>query len=93
MASPEVGGLWDDDNSSGLPMKRKYYVTTYDADLYAFTPQKGVRTGPYTLFGLRKALRKLQALGYPCNRDDPSVLVECREVMKAIGKAFMEEFA
>lgn len=56
-------------------MKTQYYVTTWDTDLQAFTPQAGVRTGPYSLFGLRKALRKLREYGYSADRDDPSVLV------------------
>jgi hypothetical protein len=63
--------------------KARYYVKTWDADRQRFTPQQGVRCGPYTLFGLRKALRKLRALGYPCDYrsngglsdGDPSVLV------------------
>ena len=59
-------------------LKPKYYVTTIDPEKDRFTPQKGVRTGPYTMFGLRKALRKLQSFGYECGRDDPSVLVERR---------------
>ena len=63
-------------------MKPRYYVTTWDTEKQLFTPQAGVRTGPYSLFGLRKALRALQEHGYDCNRDDPSVLVERR-----IGKA------
>lgn len=57
-------------------MKPRYYVTTWDTGLQRFTPQKGVRAGPYSLFGLRKALRRLQQMGYSCDRNDPSVLVE-----------------
>ena len=45
-------------------MKKVYYVTTWDGEREKFTPQKGVRTGPCSLFGLRKALRKLNAMGY-----------------------------
>lgn len=56
--------------------KPLYEVLTWDTDRDRFTPQRGVRRGPYTLFGLRKALRQLQGLGYPCNRQDPSVLVQ-----------------
>jgi hypothetical protein len=55
--------------------KPKLYVLTWDTEKQAFTPQQGVRRGPYTLFGIRKALRKLQAMGYPCDRNDPAVLV------------------
>jgi hypothetical protein len=54
----------------------RYYITTIDPDTSRFTPQRGVRTGPYTLWGLKRALRRLQALGYNCGRGDPSVLVE-----------------
>lgn len=61
-------------------MKTRYYVTTWDAELQQFTPQAGVRSGPYTLFGLRRAIRKLQSLGYSCDRQDPSVLVERAQV-------------
>jgi len=56
-------------------MKRRYYVETYDYGLGRFTPQKGVRKGPYTLWGLKRALRKLQDLGYMCCKGDPSVSV------------------
>jgi hypothetical protein len=66
----------------------QYYVTTWDPELEQYTPQKGVRTGPYTLFGLRRALRELHELGYEACRGgrpgsdgcgDPSVLVERRD--------------
>lgn len=57
-------------------MKPQYYVTTWDLDKQCFTPQKGVRTGPYSLWGLRRALRKLKNLGYSCNRKDPYVAVD-----------------
>jgi len=55
--------------------KPKYEVLTWDTDKQDFTPQRGVRKGPYTLFGLRKALRALKAIGYGCDRQDPSVYV------------------
>ncbi len=45
-------------------MKARYYVQTWDTNKQDFTPQKGVRSGPYSLFGLRKAIRKLRKLGY-----------------------------
>lgn len=48
-------------------MKPKYEITTWDTDLQKYTPQKGVRKGPYTLFGLRKAIRKLRSMGYCCS--------------------------
>jgi hypothetical protein len=58
-------------------MKHRYYVSTWDTDLEKFTPQHGVRTGPYSLWGLRRALRKLQELGYDTSRGGGfSVLVE-----------------
>lgn len=70
----------------------RYYVTTWDAERKKFTPQKGVRTGPYRLFALRKALRTLRGMGYSATKlprchypyagGDPSVLVESRETGK-----------
>lgn len=54
----------------------RYRVTTWDSDRQEFTPQAGVRAGPYTLGGLRRALRALRRMGYGCRRNDPSVLVE-----------------
>ncbi len=60
-------------------MRAKYYVRTWDMDLQRFTPQQGVRTGPYSLFGLRAALRKLRTMGYDIKRTfAPSVLIERR---------------
>jgi len=56
-------------------MKRLFDVTTWDTDKQTFTPQRGVRRGPYTLFGLRKALRRLRKLGYRADRSDGYVLV------------------
>jgi len=47
---------------------RKYNVTTWDLDKQMWTPQKGVRKGPYSKWGLRKALRALRNLGYDTNR-------------------------
>ena len=58
-------------------MKPKYCVLTWDPERQRFTPQSGVRQGPYTIWGLRKALRKLQAMGYDTRRKGGhSVLVE-----------------
>ena len=62
----------------------RYYVTTYDHDRGEFTPQCGVRSGPYKLFALRKALRALRDLGYDTDYKSvdgegaPSVRVERR---------------
>lgn len=61
-------------------MKPRYYVETWDHRLETYTPQEGVRTGPYTLWGLRRAIRKLRAGGYACNYSskiggDPSVSI------------------
>ena len=53
-----------------------YFVQTWDTDAQQFTPQAGVSLGPYSLWGLRRALRKLQLLGYPARRGDCSVYVE-----------------
>lgn len=49
----------------------KYYVETWDIDLQEFTPQKGCRKGPYSKWGLRKALRKLRSLGYTADYCGP----------------------
>ena len=57
----------------------KYDVLTWDVERQEWTPQQGVRRGPYTLWGLRRALRTLQQLGYPCHRQDSFVLVQARE--------------
>ena len=54
-------------------------VLTWDTNKQDFTPQAGVRKGPYTLWGLRRALRKLRQMGYAADRHDPSVLVRLRE--------------
>lgn len=62
--------------------KPRYEVLTWDADTQKFTPQQGVRRGPYSLWGLKRALRKLQEMGYPCDyssneaQGDPSVRVD-----------------
>lgn len=58
-------------------MKAKYEVLTWDMDKQKWTPQIGVRRGPYTLWGLRKALRKLRDMGYSIQRANaPCVYVE-----------------
>lgn len=56
----------------------RYRVTTWDANKQRFTPQQGVRCGPYKLFELRKALRRLEEMGYDIDRHGGgfSVLVE-----------------
>jgi hypothetical protein len=57
-------------------MPKQYYeVLTRDYEDNKWSPQRGVRKGPYTKWGLRKALKKLQAMGYQATKDDPSVLV------------------
>lgn len=54
----------------------RYYVTTWDCEKGEFTPQAGVRKGPCSHWGLRRALRKLREMGYEARRGDSSVLVE-----------------
>ncbi len=56
-------------------MKKRYYVYTWDAEKRDWTPQKGVRCGPWSLWGLRKPLRLLRGMGYSADKDDPSVLL------------------
>ena len=56
----------------------KYYITTWDSDRQEFTPQIGVRTGPWSKWGLRRALRALRNMGYEAGRHDHSIYVEAR---------------
>ena len=63
--------------------KTRYYVRTWDAELQQYTPQRGVRCGPWSLWGLRKAIRKLRSMGYGCEYSsdmgywsDPAVLIQ-----------------
>lgn len=63
--------------------KPRYEVLTWDIDKQTWTPQQGVRRGPYSLWGLKRAMRKLQSIGYRCDYSsagsscgDPSVLVQ-----------------
>jgi len=59
--------------------KQKYEVLTWDIEKQEFTPQAGVRCGPYSLFGLRRALRKLRAIGYETTKaGGMSVLISQR---------------
>ena len=51
-----------------------YRVLTWDSERQAFTPQRGVRSGPYTLFGLRRPLRKLRTMGYAGRPLEPCVV-------------------
>jgi hypothetical protein len=64
----------------------RYWVYTWDVYRQEFTPQQGVRCGPYSLWGLRRALRKLRAIGYPACKGDPAVLVESAPVAVRRGK-------
>lgn len=50
----------------------RYFVKTWDTELQKYTPQIGVPHGPYTLFGLRAALRGCLDCGF----DRPSIYVE-----------------
>lgn len=54
----------------------RYYVRTWDTNKQTFTPQKGVRVGPYKLFALRRALRALRSMGYDGRKGDNSTLIE-----------------
>ena len=56
-------------------LKTKYYIKTWCSKSETFTPQRGVRCGPYSLFGLRQALRRLRDWGYEAGRHDPAVYV------------------
>ncbi len=57
-----------------------YFVKTWDWERHEFTPQEGVSVGPYSLMGLRAALRKLKTLGYDAKRGDNSTLVYREDV-------------
>jgi hypothetical protein len=59
-----------------MKKRARYEVLTWDADAQKFTPQAGVRRGPYSLFGLRKALRELRGRGYMARKGDPFTLVQ-----------------
>ncbi len=55
----------------------RYRVQTWDTYANRFTPQKGVRIGPYSKWALRKALRALRNMGYDTSRPGGcAVLVE-----------------
>ena len=64
-----------------MTTKAKYEVLTWDHEKHCWTPQQGVRRGPHTIHGLRRALRKLRDYGYSCEYSsahgvgDPSVSV------------------
>ncbi len=67
----------------------RYYVYTWDTYKEAFTPQQGLKSGPWSKWGLRRAIRCLRAMGYSCDyrgprgnrceQGDPSVLIEAVE--------------
>ena len=61
-----------------MPTKTRYDVLTYDWDKREYTPQRGVRRGPWSKWGLRRALRKLRKLGYDTGRGSSSVFVAQR---------------
>lgn len=58
---------------------RQYFVETWDMDEQTFTPQEGIPSGPYSMFGLRRALRQLQECGYVARKPDPLVMVWCED--------------
>jgi hypothetical protein len=74
-------------------VKHRYYVITFDPELDRYTPQVGVRCGPYTLFGLRKALRKLESMGYDIRRDYASAILVEREDERRLRLEFEREEA
>ncbi len=56
--------------------KDRYEVLTYDIDTGEFTPQQGLKRGPWSKWGLRRALRRLRRMGYEGTRQDNSILVQ-----------------
>lgn len=59
--------------------KQTYSVDTWDMDREAWTPQQGVRRGPWSKWGLRRAIRALRGMGYEARRCDPFVSVTARQ--------------
>lgn len=59
----------------GLP-ESMFRVRTWDLEKKDFTPHEGLAEKVVGFGGLRSALRYLREQGYPCDRSDPSVLVE-----------------
>lgn len=57
----------------------KYYVLTWDIDRQTWMPQKGVRKGPWSKWGLREALRRLQAMGYDTHRRSAYSIMICAD--------------
>jgi hypothetical protein len=60
---------------NSIILEEGYEVLTLDPETGVYTPQSGVPRGPYTLFGLRVALRQLMTMGYSARRSDQYVLV------------------
>lgn len=62
------------DNSREIVPHRKrrpgYWVFTFDFDKRCWSPQIGVKAGPYKLFGLKKPIRELRSMGYGFGRAD-----------------------
>ncbi len=54
----------------------EYSVTTWDADEQKFTPQNGVPSEVQGVHELRRALRRLQGMGYIARKYDAFVRVE-----------------
>lgn len=68
--------------------KPRYYVYTWDTEKQDWTPQAGIRCGPYSLFGLRRPLRALWHCGYDTHRRSAfSVLVQKQEKPNASREA------
>lgn len=60
--------------------KNKLYdVMTWDAEKKRWSPQKGVKCGPRNRWGVRRAVRQLQAMGYGFGLGDYNPFVEVFE--------------
>ena len=69
----------------------RYYVLTWDTDKQMFTPQRGVRAGPYRKWQLRRVLRALRDMGYDVTRAGGySVLVQRAKSVKAAVEDHLE---
>ena len=68
----------------------RYYVLTWDTDKQMFTPQRGVRAGPWSKWELRLPLRALGELGYDVTRAGGySVLVQRANSVKEIMQGYL----
>lgn len=66
--------------------KRLYSIGTWDSESQSYTPHDGLPAFNLTIWQLRRVMRALRSIGYPCDRkrdsdgghdsNDPNVLIE-----------------